>query len=599
MPPIALLFALAARLPYFVGSDFPLNDGGLFAVMAQDLFANHFALPAFTSYNSDSIPFAYPPGAFYAVAALHALMGFDVIAVERWLPLFADLASVVAVTALARATLRGAWAVALAPIIFALLPRSYEWMIMGGGVTRALGYVLALACIVQAVHVARSPSTWRTVVCALLAALALITHLEEGLFALYSLALVLACYGRNLRSLAVCAAVGAGAAVLSAPWWVSVMLQHGFAPFQSASMTSGWSTPGTVLAALGEFVVPPSLPLGLVGGLGLFGGTVCLLRGEVFLPLWLPMIFLLTPRSAPSQGVVPLALLASVALADLIVPPLATMARGTHAWAPLGRLVARGSREWVRTPGARLVVASLGLLVVLAGVYRVWPRMSLDRYSLTSLGPGERQAMAWLASNTPTDERFLVLFSTWSWEEDQSGEWFPVLANRQSVLTPQGAEWLPDRLHARKVCLFQKVRDAAVGQNGLGDLDAWASDRGVVFSAIYVSKAARGPIDWSSVVASASTSPNYTVLLDTPDAVVVQRNLPVAPRWTGSGQFVIAEDCRSLGDEDPQVQADFTGRFGDRAALAWVAEHEQELPARPSMSRLLVQSVNSLVRPRS
>jgi len=191
------------------------------------------------------------------------------------------------------------------------------------------------------------------------------------------------------------------------------------------------------------------------------------------------------------------------------------------------------------------------------------------------------------------------LSSTWSWEEDQAGEWFPVLAQRHSVLTPQGAEWLPNRMHARKVCLFQRVRDTSGWQNGLADVDEWASNRGVEFSAIYVSKAARGPIDWSSVVASASTSPNYTVLLDTPDAVVLQRNAPVAPRWTVSGQFVVADDCRSLGDEEPGVKADFTGRFGDRAAVAWVAEHEQELPPRQSMSGFLVQSVNSLLRPRS
>src|SRR5919204_6989211 len=86
--PVALLFALAARLPYFARSNFPLNDGGLFVAMSQDVLANHFALPAVTSYNAaDRIPFGYPPLAFYIVAGLHALLGTDLLTLARWVPL--------------------------------------------------------------------------------------------------------------------------------------------------------------------------------------------------------------------------------------------------------------------------------------------------------------------------------------------------------------------------------------------------------------------------------------------------------------------------------------------------------------------------------
>ncbi len=52
----------------FVGTDFPLNDGGLFATMIQDLVNNRLLLPASTTYNGLDIPFAYPPLAFYVAA---------------------------------------------------------------------------------------------------------------------------------------------------------------------------------------------------------------------------------------------------------------------------------------------------------------------------------------------------------------------------------------------------------------------------------------------------------------------------------------------------------------------------------------------------
>jgi hypothetical protein len=45
-------------------------------------------------------------------------------------------------------------------------------------------------------------------------------------------------------------------------------------------------------------------------------------------------------------------------------------------------------------------------------------------------------------ANTLADSQFLV-FSGSPWWQDASSEWFPVLAERTSLLTIQGAEWLP------------------------------------------------------------------------------------------------------------------------------------------------------------
>ncbi len=583
---LALLFALSTRLPYFARSDFPINDGGLFVVMARDLLAAHFALPAFTTYNALAIPFAYPPFALYVVAGISGLTGLDAVALARWLPLLANLGTVVAVAMLARELLRPGWAMVLAPIAFGLLPRSYEWMIMGGGLTRAPGYLFAVACLLQGLRLARAPTIWRAGLCALLAALALATHLEDGLFALYSLALALACYRPGPRALFMALLVGLGAALLAAPWWATVVGRHGLAPFQAASLTSGWATPGNLLAALGEFLAPPSVPLSLAGSLALVGAALCLARREPFLPLWLAAVFLLTPRSAPSEGVLPMALLASVAVADVLVPGmLATLRQQTE----LLRLP-----QW--TGQLPRLAWGLGLLVVLGGVYRFSPRLPLDSHALDTLAGGERQTMAWLASQTPPDARFLVLSSTASWEQDSAGEWFPVLTGRQSVLTPQGTEWLPDELHARKVCLWLGVRDVAVAAN-VAELDTWAGERGVSFSHIYVSKAERGPSNWMPLVASAEASPRYTVLLDTPEAVVLQREAPVAPRWPESGQFSIARDCQSLADQPLAVVANFEANFGQLAARAWAEQHERTLPVRPSGTSLLRQLAGLLPRP--
>src|SRR5574341_539404 len=55
----SVLFGAVVRFAPTVMSGSPINDGGMFYVMIEGLKANHFLLPAFTSYNHLDIPFAY------------------------------------------------------------------------------------------------------------------------------------------------------------------------------------------------------------------------------------------------------------------------------------------------------------------------------------------------------------------------------------------------------------------------------------------------------------------------------------------------------------------------------------------------------------
>ena len=77
----AILLGGYVRLNPSSLAGFAINDGGMFAVMVDDLRANGYALPAFTTYNHLDIPFAYPPLGFY-LGALAA----DLSALRRCLP---------------------------------------------------------------------------------------------------------------------------------------------------------------------------------------------------------------------------------------------------------------------------------------------------------------------------------------------------------------------------------------------------------------------------------------------------------------------------------------------------------------------------------
>ena len=82
----ALLLGGIVRFMPVAMAGFPVNDGGMFYVMVEELQANHFLLPAFTQYNLADIPYAYPPFGFYATALISSLFRIPALDVVRWLP---------------------------------------------------------------------------------------------------------------------------------------------------------------------------------------------------------------------------------------------------------------------------------------------------------------------------------------------------------------------------------------------------------------------------------------------------------------------------------------------------------------------------------
>jgi hypothetical protein len=575
LEPIALvvvLLAVTLRLPYFLRSDFPLNDGGLFYVMSEEIAAAHYALPYATSYNADSIPFSYPPLAFFLTAFLSQTLGLPLIELVRYLPLVANLLAVIAFVALARSLLRGREAVFLAAVAFVLTPRSYEWLVMGGGLTRSLGFLLALAALSQAVTLYQRPSARRIGVVGALIALTWLTHLEMGLFVSYSYLLLFLARGRSGAALGAGAAVALSAAALTAPWWLLVAHYHGLTPYRSASATAGWSSVGQTAAGLVQFASAEQPLLQVLGGLAALGLLVCLLRREWLLPVWLVLIFLLTPRSAPTEATVPVAMLVSLGLTDGLLAAVRKLVPGRGAQAVAGgrSVPARGRWERGVLVGAVAVAVSCADLV-LPG--QLPSRAGAD--PLEALPAPEREAMAWIADQTPAGSTFLVLSPKASWEVDYVLEWFPALAQRKSVLTVQGSEWLPGGIHARRACLYTRFRT-----NGMGDLEAmedWLQRMQIGYTHVYVPRQVQGPLDLDDLRAALLSAARYRVLLDGPGGTVLARAGGVA---AATNDPPIARDCQTLFDQPVPVQATYGALHGARAPWVWKDDHTREIEPR-------------------
>jgi len=467
---------LLVRAGRVLSDDFPLNDGGLFYAMVRDLQRAHYHLPDVTSYNAAGIPFAYPPLGFYLAGLLDDLTPLDLTTIFRFLPLAATTLTIAALFLLARALLPSLWAAVAATVAFALLPRSFIWLVMGGGITRAPGLLFAVLALWRLHRFYTHRQARDVPLIAFLAGAAVLSHLEAGLFLAASGALLFLVYGRHRRGLLGSLLIAVGAVALAAPWWGTVMAQHGIAPFLAAHDTgpSAFSDRGTaivvlitlarlgVLGTTGEPLFPVIGAVALLGGLVTLADVVAALASRrrppatLLLPAWWVATYVIDPRAAETYATVPIALLAgigSIALLSL----LAERVPSARPWPALAGL------------GLLLGYAALAILLIL-----VRPARSGQGSDLVSLSKDERAAMAWVARETPPTSRFLIISGA-SWQSDRSSEWFPVLAQRVSVATPQGYEWTSNVAFAQHVALHAEVqqcagKDAACLEPGVAQL---------------------------------------------------------------------------------------------------------------------------------
>ena len=162
-----------------------------------------------TSYNGGSIPFTYPPLGFYLTAGLHLTTGASLLDVMAWLPALIATLTIPAFYLLARRLLERSDLALMATLAFALIPRSYEWLIMGGGITRAPGMLFALLALAAVIRLVHRP-TWKDAsLLGILIALTALSHLEMAWFTFFSL-LLLAALTRPTRAVWTAARVALG-----------------------------------------------------------------------------------------------------------------------------------------------------------------------------------------------------------------------------------------------------------------------------------------------------------------------------------------------------------------------------------------------------
>lgn len=508
----ALALGVMIRLAVVTAGDgFPLNDGGMFLAMVEDIKVGNYALPEFTSYNGGDIPFAYPPVPFYAAAAASDVSGISSLDTLIYLPLLFSILTVPAFWLLARSILTKPLYASLATLLFVSVPRSFNWEVVGGGLTRSPGFFFATLALWQTYELFRDGKRSHLGPAVVLSALSVLCHMEMGWFVAFSTLFFALWHRRQPQMLPNAAILAAGVALLTAPWYVSVLLRHGFDPLLSA-LQSGGHSPVVLFAPLMlRFTDDMLFPVALV--LGLLGLLATIRDRRHLLPLWLLVIFVLDPRKAATVSTLPLALLATIGLVEVV-------------WPLLRREGEQAASKWA--------LAATGFFLVLYAPVAAVVSANGNDSPLHALPRTQREAMTWAATNTNSDATFLVIPSANRWANDAPSEWFPALAARNSIATVQGGEWLGGATFDR---LQEGYRELAVcaGSNA-ACIDDWLASSGQRPGYVYVPKgeSAAGATFFNrqaldccrALLDSLRVEPDYRLVFENDGAAIFERRRP-------------------------------------------------------------------------
>jgi len=516
---LAVIFAFGTllRLQYLNKFQFPMNDGGLFYTMIQDLLNNGFSLPTYTSYNNLNIPFAYPPLSFYLAAWINQVFHLDLLTVIRFFPLVYNLASIPAFYMLSKELTENDRTALLAAAFYAVLNPAYEWLISGGGLTRSPAhtfFIVSLALFLAYLRTSRKRFFFLSM---LSAALMTLHHIEYTWMLMYSVAIFTIFKWKKFKGLLVVAVYGLGIAVLTSPYWITIFRLHGLSPFLNAFSTGEFSLVNSLvrLILLNFTGEPFTSVVNILAMIGLF---VCIAKKEYAVLAWFLAVVFLNDRSAYRSLIFPVSILAAFSLDAVIIPGL-NQAGAAHSQNPI---LTTGPRP-VKT---RFLYGSIfSIFIVFVPFLLGYLDSFTDHPILSSVDSYELKAMDWVKANTLPSSSFLVIDSAENWSNDRVAEWFPAIAGRHSENTIQGMEWLPDKAFIKQRKIYEELKQCT--GDGVSCLLSWADRNAVSFTHLFIT---RPDCTWNSanctdyLVLTIESSTDFRKIFENQAVVIFQRS---------------------------------------------------------------------------
>lgn len=434
---LIIIIGAFIRFNYASTKKYPLNDGGLFYTMTQDVLDSGFALPVYTTYNGGNIPFAYPPLGFY-VAALLSLVGkWSVLDILRIFPPFISTLTIPAFFRLSHIILKSDTKALFASFVFATITPTYDWFIMGGGLTRSLGFFFAILALYELYTLVCEAQVWRIFTGAILIGLTLLSHPGAILFLFYSIAFIMLFSKNRIHNFFKLAFAGLIAAVLSFPWWYTIILRFGVKPFFCISNAA--FAPLTTLsgAIFLQFTFEPIMPIRAM--IGLVGLLICLRDQKFFLVVWFFIIATLQGRAWQAYLQIPFCMLAGIG-AEQIIYLLGYKNFPSLHHATVDEQKGLASIFCHMVPKIGLIYL---VVICIISAYMAVPQ--------DYLSPEQFSSMEWVSNNTPVKSKFVLIGGDTG--GDLVNEWFPAISHRRSLTTAPGTEWTGEPLMSNHLIL--------------------------------------------------------------------------------------------------------------------------------------------------
>jgi hypothetical protein len=494
---VAIALGAVVRLVPVLPGPLTPGDGGLIVNMVDDLRNAGMQMPAVTTYNLADIPFVYPPLGLYTTGLLAELLGLSSLDGVRIVAALLSLATIGMFALLARRLLP-ATAAAAAVVMYALMPHAYDPIVAGGGVTRGLGLLLAVAALVVAASPSLVPPR-RALAIGVLLGLAALSHPQTALYAAAaSTVLVFRGAGRGHAGAAVArmtvAAVVSIAVVV--PWIALMASEQGIGSVLAAGHR--WDPVLGVIRLVGlTFSGAAFSDLFLV--VGVLGLVIEILGRRWTLPLLLAC--LIVAGEADFIAAVPWSLLGGAAIGFLLA-----------AFRPAA------------TPGDRRLRLAVALVALFVALTASLGSVVDETSRLQRVSDDQVEAMNWVATETDPGTRFIVATVVY-WGGDEIGEWFPAVTGRQSVATVQGSEWLGEAGYQTQLDRHQAVFECTRSTDTC--FVQWAATEGLSDAWLFIPKGqVNGPLSAADCCPAlrelVQAGGAYEVVYDGPGATIAR-----------------------------------------------------------------------------
>ncbi|MDB9253349.1 hypothetical protein [Halorubrum ezzemoulense] len=421
--PILVAVLLCGK--YLLFQEYPSLAGG-FYIAVGDQILNQFPKIATTvpHYTHDGVRLGMPPLAAIIVAALYQVA--DPTKVAFTLPLVYHICAVTAGTYLAKNYFSPdnflQWLfVIMFGMTLAVSPSVTQWHITAGGTVRTLAYTFFLLVVSITIQLFRGGHQNRLLLLGIIVGFAASSHPFYGAMSCLTVFTGFLAFEPSRRGIKKVLITGLIAAVPVSTWLIPFTLNHGIDLYLGVSQTRGglihftWSPLNRILQQGFRGSIRPFWIY-----FGVAGAITSIVRRRYFIVGLLIVSVYIIPR--PRFIIIPL-LLSSGMLITKDVPELAYYI---------------GGLQIKKTDKTALFIVILLFLLALPTISMGFthnPEPFVDDHAV--------DVADWVERETSPQATFIVA--------DNFGEWFPLLAERTSLVAPRGAEWDPSGIRAQEL----------------------------------------------------------------------------------------------------------------------------------------------------